>query len=199
MVLYINILILNPDEFVHKKASESVVGTALGNLATQIVDHGMLTETIALSVKRRAEDELRDKHNLNVDVKVKESYSLYCVIELHVKSLKKGGVFDLFGACCETEATATFVTERAMAMALPGSLKNGLRAEGIEADVVVVRETSKQEEYEHKVLDLLYSHLDQTQPQGKDPVVQKNDSSPTTTPGAGYPSFPTTFGKVAGY
>ena len=43
-----------------------------------------------------------------------------------------------------------------MAAGFPKTLKKSLRESSVDADVVIVRDAVKQENYENKVLDLLY-------------------------------------------
>ncbi|CAD7928093.1 unnamed protein product [Amoebophrya sp. A120] len=148
MVLYINILILNPDAALEKQAGRFSL------FAKTMVDHDTLTATIAEVIRRKAEQDMRER-GFDVEIRVRESHSLYCVLEISIKKAPVS-VFNIFNACCETQSAAVIIVEKAMAAAFPSTLKSELRKEGIEADVVVVRDTEKQEQYEGKVLDLLY-------------------------------------------
>mmetsp|Transcript_1943 Transcript_1943/g.4473 ORF Transcript_1943/g.4473 Transcript_1943/m.4473 type:complete len:162 (+) Transcript_1943:222-707(+) len=147
-MLYVNILLLNPDAALEKQAG------AFSYFAKTMVDHDTLTATIAETIRRKAEKDMRER-GFEVDVRVRESHSRYCVLEIAIKKAPVS-MFNIFNACCETQSAAVMIVEKAMAAAFPTTLKSELRKEGIEADVVVVRETEKQEQYEIKVLDLLY-------------------------------------------
>ncbi|CAD7928667.1 unnamed protein product [Amoebophrya sp. A25] len=148
MVLYINILILNPDEAMEKQAGR------FSFFAKSMVDHDTLTGVIAEVIRHKAEAEMQQK-GLDVDMRVRESHSLYCVLQLNVKT-PPANVFALFAPCCETENAAIMLVEKGLAAAFPITLKSELKKEGIDADVVIVRDTDKQEQYEVKVLDLIY-------------------------------------------
>lgn len=159
MVLFINILLLNPDEMIEHQVQQGAGKGALGAYATgltkSVVDHETLTATIAHAIRANAEKDMREKHGLNVQLRVKESHSLYCVIELHVKK-QPPGVMHMFSVCCEPDNAVVYLTEGAMALKFPSSLKAELKNEKIDADVVVVKDIERQEQYESKVLDLLY-------------------------------------------